>query len=50
MVQFLFTFFLFAIAVVVVIGQTRKRPMWRWISAYWVVLAVKILIDLLGVI
>ena len=37
-----------AIAAVVFAGQVRKKNMWLWICAYWLVLTVKNLLDLVG--
>ena len=35
--------------VIVAIGLFRKRNMWKWIIAYWVLLTIKNFIDFLGV-
>ena len=48
--QLFLTLALLAIAVIAVVGQCRKRSMWQWVAAYWVVLAVQILLDLMGAI
>lgn len=45
-----FLFLLWAIALVVMVGLSDKRNMWRWIVLYWAVLMVKNLFDLLGVV
>ena len=42
-------FLLMVAALIVAIGLFRKRNMWKWISAYWVLLTIKNFIDFLGV-
>lgn len=42
-------FLLMADALIVAIGLFRKRNMWKWIIAYWVLLTIKNFIDFLGV-
>lgn len=39
---------LFADAAWVAYGLLRKRVMWPWIAAYWVILTVKNLVDVIG--
>lgn len=43
----IFIFVLIIIAAIVAIGLIQKQNMWKWIIAYWVVLTVKNLCDLL---
>lgn len=40
---------LFILSGIVCFGLSRKRNMWGWIVAYWFVLTVKNLMDLVGV-
>ena len=37
----LLVFALMADALIVCIGQARRRVMWRWIVLYWAILTVK---------
>ena len=39
---------LMAISFSVCIGLCRKKNMWGWIMAYWLVLSIKNLMDLVG--
>lgn len=41
-------FGLMTVAAVVAIGLMRKRNMWKWIIAYWILLTVKNLCDYMG--
>ena len=48
MINLIFICVLLLIALDVAVGLARKKNMWSHIVAYWCVLTVKILIDLLG--
>ena len=41
-------FGLMLIASVVAIGLMKRRNMWKWIIAYWVLLTIKNVIDFIG--
>lgn len=43
----IFIFVLILIAAIVACGLMRKKNMWKWIIAYWVVLTIKNLCDAL---
>ena len=39
---------LIVIATVVAFGLMKRRNMWKWIIAYWVLLTIKNVIDFIG--
>lgn len=41
-------FLLWCISFIVAAGISRKVNMWGWIVAYWIVLCIKNLMDLMG--
>lgn len=41
-------FGLMLIASVVAVGLMKRRNMWKWIIAYWVLLTIKNIIDFVG--
>lgn len=41
-------FGLMLIASVVAIGLAKRRNMWKWIIAYWMLLTIKNVIDFVG--
>jgi hypothetical protein len=45
----LFVYILAVISFTVTIGIARKRSMWGWILAYWIVLTIKNYVDWWGV-
>ena len=48
MISQLCIFGLMLIASVVAVGLMKRRNMWKWIIAYWLLLTVKNIIDFVG--